>query len=227
MPQQRRGAAALLGSFKVKYRLVIFDLDGTLADSFPWFIRIVNTVADKYRFRHIEPEHVETLRGMPARGILGFLDVPRWKLPFIARHMRALKTKHLPDIPLFPGVDKMLRELHGAGITIALVRSDHEANVRQSLGAENAELVSHYACGAALFGKAAKFKRVRRASGVAPHETLAIGDETRDAEAARAAGIAFGAVTWGYASPAALTVQRPDEVFQTVGKIAPRLTSPI
>ena len=205
----------------MKYTLIIFDLDGTLADSFPWFIRIVNTVADKYRFRRIEPEHVETLRGMPARGILEFLDVPRWKLPFIARHMRALKTKHLPDISLFPGVDRMLRELHTAGATIALVSSDHEANVRQSLGPENAALVSHYACGAALFGKAAKFKRVLRMSGIAPVQTLAIGDETRDAEAARAASIAFGAVTWGYASPEALQAMAPQEIFGAVDEIVP------
>ena len=38
----------------MRYALAIFDLDGTLADSFPWFLRIVNSVADKHRFRRIE-----------------------------------------------------------------------------------------------------------------------------------------------------------------------------
>jgi hypothetical protein len=54
----------------VKYRLVIFDMDGTLADSFPWFTSVLNTVADKYRFRRVAPHEVETLRGLrPPRTI--------------------------------------------------------------------------------------------------------------------------------------------------------------
>jgi phosphoglycolate phosphatase-like HAD superfamily hydrolase len=37
-----------------KYKLAIFDLDGTLSDSLPWFLRVVNSIADKHRFRRIE-----------------------------------------------------------------------------------------------------------------------------------------------------------------------------
>ena len=44
----------------MKYKLAIFDFDGTLADSFPWFLGIINDVADKYRFRQIEDYEVES-----------------------------------------------------------------------------------------------------------------------------------------------------------------------
>ena len=95
----------------MKYQLVIFDADGTLADSFPWFSKVLNTVADKFRFRRVEPGEVEALRGCDARQILERLDVPGWKVPMIARHMRALKAQHLHEISLFPGIDRMLQEL--------------------------------------------------------------------------------------------------------------------
>lgn len=206
------------------YKLAIFDLDGTLSDSFPWFLRIVNSVADKHGFRRIADGEIDTLRGKGAREIVTFLEVPAWKLPIIARDMRRMKTQALAGIPLFPGVGEMLRALIEREIVIAMVSSDHEANVRLALGPDNARLIAHYACGASMFGKAAKFRRVLKISGIAPEQAIAIGDELRDSEAARAAGIAFGAVAWGYATPEALASQNPAEVFATMEDIVARLT---
>ena len=47
--------------------LVIFDLDGTLADSYPWFLRHVNGVADRFGFRRIAADDVEALRHAGSR----------------------------------------------------------------------------------------------------------------------------------------------------------------
>jgi phosphoglycolate phosphatase len=207
----------------VTYRLAIFDMDGTLADSFPWFARNLNSVADRFGFRRIEPDEVETLRRLDARRILQRLEVPGWKLPLIARHMRALKAQHIGEIALFPGVDRMLRALKEAGVRVAVVSSDAESNVRRTLGAENAARIDHYACGASLFGKRAKFRQVLRRSGIAARDAIAIGDELRDAEAARQAGVAFGAVAWGYTSVEALQAASPAHVFFSVDEIGAKL----
>lgn len=203
--------------------LVIFDLDGTLADSYPWFLRHVNSVADRFGFRRIAAEDAEALRHAGSRDILRRLDVPLWKVPAIARHMRRLKSASLDDIALFPGVDTMLGALSECGVRLALVSSDYEANARAQLGRANAALFSDFACGAALFGKAQKFRRVLKRAGIDPAHAIAIGDEVRDIEAARAAGIACAAVTWGYAAPAALRACEPDLVFERIDEIAPAL----
>jgi len=206
------------------YPLVIFDLDGTLADSLPWFLRNVNGVADKFSFRRVAEEDIEVLRGLGSREILGRLEVPLWKLPRIARHMRRLKAEHLAGIALFQGVDTMLQALADSGVCMALVSSDSEANARRQLG-EAAALFSWFDCGASLFGKAAKIRRILKRSGVGAAQAIAIGDEVRDIEAARAAGIACGAVTWGYATPEALRALRPDLVFERMEDIASSLKS--
>ncbi len=84
---------------------------------------------------------------------------------------------------------------------------------------ENAELIPQFACGASLFGKAAKFKDVLKRTGIAAADAICIGDEVRDGEAARQAGIDFGAVSWGYASTEALRQTSPALVFDSVAAI--------
>jgi phosphoglycolate phosphatase len=207
----------------MRFDLAIFDLDGTLADSLPWFQGHVNDVADRFGFRRIAEADIEPLRRMGPHEILLHLGVPRWKVPFIARHMRRLKAAHIDDIPMFPGAPETLHALAGGGVRLALVTSDSEANARRQLGPANAALFADFACGVSVFGKAPKFRRVSKRAGIAPARTIGIGDEVRDIEAARAAGIAAGAVTWGYAAPETLAVLRPDYLFQGIGDIAPTL----
>jgi phosphoglycolate phosphatase len=200
------------------YSLAIFDLDGTLADSFPWFLRTINDVADRFGFRRVAEEDVQGLRHASTREILSRLEVPLWKLPAIARHARRLKGEAAAEIALFPGVEAMLKTLAGNGVELALVTSDSEANAREKLG-DSAALFSHFDCAASLFGKAAKFRGIIRRAGVEPGKVISIGDEVRDIEAARAVGVACGAVCWGYAAPAALRARAPDHVFERMDEI--------
>ncbi|MGY4624390.1 HAD-IA family hydrolase [Bradyrhizobium sp. USDA 4486] len=204
------------------YTFAIFDLDGTLVDSFPWFLRTINDVADRFGFRRVANEEIEELRHASSREILGRLEVPLWKLPAIARHARRLKAEAAGEISLFAGVETMLQALADNGVQLALVTSDSEANAREKLG-DAAALFSHYDCSASLFGKAAKFRRVIRRAGVEPSKVIAIGDEVRDIEAARTAGIACGAVCWGYAAPPALRALGPDHVFERIDEISSTL----
>ncbi|BAC49969.1 blr4704 [Bradyrhizobium diazoefficiens USDA 110] len=201
------------------YALAIFDLDGTLADSFPWFLRTINDVADRFGFRRVADEDIEGLRHASSREILSRLEVPLWKLPAIARHARRLKAEAASEISLFAGVEAMLRTLAGNGVQLALVTSDSEANAREKLG-EAAALFAHFDCSASIFGKPAKFRRVIRRASVELDRVIAIGDEVRDIEAARAVGIACGAVSWGYAAPAALRALAPDHMFAQMEDIA-------
>jgi phosphoglycolate phosphatase len=206
----------------MRYKLVIFDFDGTLADSFPWFCRILNDVADRFRFKRTEPHEIDVLRTMSARDLMRHFGIPAWKMPFIAHHIRKRKSLELGETRLFGGVDRMLRELSDAGITLALVTSNSEANARAILG-ESADLIRIYECGVSMFGKGARFRKVLRRSRIAPNDTISIGDEIRDLEAAQKQGIAFGAVTWGYTTAEALVARSPSMEFRTIDEIAARL----
>jgi len=201
-----------------RYELVIFDFDGTLADSAAWMMRAVNPMARRYGFKTVTDEEIEMLRGRSTREVIRYLGVSPWKLPLIARAGKKLMAADAHTIPLFPETAKMLRALHGAGVKIAVVSSNSEQVIRRVLGPELSELISLYACGASLFGKARKFKQVT-ARGVSRDKVICIGDETRDIEAARAVGLDCGAVGWGYAKPSILAEHRPTVSFNSRSEI--------
>lgn len=203
----------------MKYRLVIFDFDGTLADSFPWFVGIVNQLAEKYRFKRIADHEVETLRSYDARRLMKHLGVSWWKMPMIARHVRSLMAADIHHISLFAGVSEVLHRLAADGVTLAVVSSNSQSNVLRVLGPTNSSLISHFGCGVSLFGKRAKFQEILKKTGISARETLCIGDETRDILAAKSANLACGAVTWGFATVEALRAHGPNEVIANVDGI--------
>ena len=209
----------------MKYGLAIFDFDGTLADSFPRFVDTVNRAAEEYRFNPIRTDEVEMLRGYGARRIMQHLAVPGWKLPLIARRMRRLFAEELDRIRPFPGVEAALRLLAERGVALAIVSSNSRDNVTRVLGPETTALFAHFGCDVSVFGKRRVLRRVIRAARVPVARAIYVGDEIRDLEAARAEGIAFGAVAWGYTLPGALASHAPDHLFQSfddlVATIAP------
>lgn len=198
-----------------RYDLVIFDFDGTLADSGNWFLSIIDDLARRYRFRSVSDDEVEALRNKTTREVIAHLGISRWKLPFIATHVRRRFAGSTDQIELFDGVRAMLAILSASGVRMMVCSSNSEANVRAVLGEADAARFERYYCGSGLFGKVRKFRRVIADTGLTPATILSIGDETRDIDAAREAGLAAGAVLWGYANPDMLQAMMPDVTFAT------------
>lgn len=108
----------------MSYRLAIFDFDGTLADSFPFFVAVFNQVADKHAFNRIHPEELDALRKLGAREIMSHIGMPRWKLPLVARTFMGLMKKHRSAIALFQDIADTLRHLDEQGLILAVVSSN-------------------------------------------------------------------------------------------------------
>ena len=185
--------------------LVIFDFDGTLADSTAWAIRAVRPLAERFKFKAVTEDEIAMLRGRTSREIMAYLGLPLWKVPLVAAHGKKMMAAEAHAIPLFSGTGDLLRALSAAGLRLAIVSSNSETTIRSILGAELAGLVDHYGCGAAIFGKAAKFKAV--------------------VKAAREAGLACGAVEWGYATRRALADHGPTMMFSAMDEIISRVAA--
>jgi phosphoglycolate phosphatase len=127
----------------VRYKLAMFDFDGTLADTLSWFFIAVNRMAEKHRFNRIEAGEVEMLRGYSTRQIVAHLGVPAWNLPRISIDMQRLMAKDIRQSRPFEGIGAMLQCLSVKGVALAVVTSNAYANVYQALGPKNAALIRY------------------------------------------------------------------------------------
>lgn len=206
--------------------LVVFDFDGTLADSMPWFLDTINGAAARFGFRPLDGARVDEYRGMGARQLMAELGVRWWQIPRVTAYMRASMRERLPEVSLFAGVDGMLATLRAASVKLALLTSNDRHNVETLLGPR---LLAHFdtvATGAPIFGKRRRLVQVLRHCAVAPSRALCIGDETRDADMADSLGVPFAGVAWGYATPAALQPRSAVPLFRTMPDIVRRVLGP-
>ena len=204
----------------MRYRLAIFDFDGTLADSFPFFLSVFNRIADEHGFRRIDHAHVERLRHYGTREMMRHVGMPAWKLPLAAASFKTLMRENADQVRLFPQVDHALRELARGNVQLTIVSSNAEDNVRQVLGPDLSSLISQYECGMSIFGKTSRIRKVLKRAATAPAAALYIGDQATDADAARRAGVAFAAVHWGFSPIEALRKVAPEHEFDLPASLA-------
>ena len=110
-------------------KVLVFDFDGTIANSFPEFSKIVNKLADKYSFRKVREEDIARLRDYDTMQLLQELKIPLWKVPFIARDGRSELHKIIAYVTPMKGVKEQLKKLNIAGITLGILTSNSKKNV--------------------------------------------------------------------------------------------------
>ena len=185
------------GTPPAAYELAVFDFDGTLADSLPFFLMVFNDLAARHGFATVERHEMQELRRLHARELMRRLGLPARKLPWVAKDFNARMRERRHSITTFPGAAELLVEL-SSRIHIGIVSSNAYDNIAAILGPAASTAVRHFACGMSIFGKRLHLRKVLKQSRVPSERALYIGDQQTDLEAARAEGIAFGAVSWGY-----------------------------
>ncbi|MET3931839.1 MULTISPECIES: HAD-IA family hydrolase [Lysobacter] len=202
----------------MRYPLVIFDFDGTLADSFPFFVKAQHALAQRHGFTAIDEERVEDLRRLGTRELLQELKFPTWKVPIVAADFIRM-MRGAPPVPLFPGVADVLRQLRERGARLAILTSNSVENVRRVLDAELMEAIELIDGGAHVLGKHRRIARMLKQAKADASQAIYVGDQVSDGEAARRVGVAFGAVGWGYSHADTLRAMGAEEFFETVPEL--------
>ncbi len=207
----------------MKYKLVIFDFDGTLVDSFPWFLKTMDIVTDKFNLNKIDSNEMSELRKLDSLSFLKHMKIPLYKLPGISTFMRNMMSEHIEEIKMFDGIENMFYELKKLGHKIAIVSTNSKENIVKVLGDELIKMNDYFVGGVSVFGKDSKLKKVLKLSGIEKKDTIYIGDELRDIHASKKIGMPCGAVAWGVNDADALAELEPDEIFYKVEQILQRV----
>ncbi len=204
-------------------RVLVFDFDGTIADTFWQGLEILNKMAPEFGFRPLTEADLPKARDMTTRQLMRFLGIPSRKLPTIGRRgVKELRAR-IGEVQPLSGMPEVLRALHARGLRLGIVTSNSEENVGIFLRNHDLEIFDFVRSSSRLLGKAREIRQAMKQQGFGVAETLYVGDETRDIEACKRAGLHCVAVTWGYNSGKVLGAQsphamvdRPEELLELI-----------
>ncbi len=205
---------------------LIFDFDGTIADTLHVAIAAFRKLAaDEHA---TDDKEIERLRGMSARAVIKTLGIKWWRLPSLVYEGRKAVTEQIDHIKTFPGMAQVLRQLHDSGWKLFVLSSNSTKNIAAFL--HNNKLENYFDSfrgDQGIFAKSAAIKKLMRTNNLKPEQCWYIGDEVRDVEAARHAGIRCISVSWGYNNRQALErvkaeiiVDQPAEILNIITKKA-------
>lgn len=210
----------------MKPDLVLFDFDGTIADTFSETVEIVNRLAEKYGFRRIEEENIPSAREMNVWELMRFLHIPGHRIPTLLRKGRRQLNRNIDNVMLCEGMGELLARLNLAGVEMGIVTSNSRRNVLSFLRSHGIEGVSFVRSSSRILGKAREIRKVIRRKGMNPDRVVYVGDETRDVDAAHESGIHMIAVGWGYNSVDALRARNPDYIADSPDALGDHILKP-
>jgi phosphoglycolate phosphatase len=195
-------------------QVAIFDFDGTIVDSLERTITEYNRLAPRFRVRPIDRADLPRLRSLNPQAAMREYGVTLWKLPLIVRSMRRALHGHVEALQAFPGMPEALRALAARGVRLGILSSNSTRNIELFLSRSELQVFEHVEGGSSMFGKARALRSLMRTAKLDPRAVLYVGDEVRDLDAARAAGVRSVAVSWGYGGPHALAAARPTHLIE-------------
>lgn len=200
----------------MKAKTIIFDFDGTIANTVASMLQIYNRVAPKYGCKPIPPENYDFLMTQRPQDAMKAYGVTRWKLPFLAFEIRRKLVYEMAKTEPMPGMIEALEAIKNAGYDLGILTSNAEKNVNIFLKNYNIqELFNFVYAGSSLFNKAETFRKVLKKEKLEKNNILYVGDETRDIEATQKVGVPIIAVSWGLNSHEALEKLKPLKTVNT------------
>jgi phosphoglycolate phosphatase len=178
-------------------KTIIFDFDGTIADSLEIVIDIYRQLTkDK---RELTLEEREALRKLPAQKVMKALGIPMWRAPFLVSRGRKIMHNRLDEVEVFPDLPKVLKTLKERGYELRIVTSNSADNVHVFLKKHGlVDYFNEVTGSIGLFSKAKVLRRMVKAEKLDLMHTFYVGDEARDIVASKKAGVPVISVAWGY-----------------------------
>ncbi|ABA21846.1 HAD-superfamily hydrolase, subfamily IA, variant 1 [Trichormus variabilis ATCC 29413] len=192
-------------------KVIIFDFDGTIADTVDALVSIANRLAVEFGYVQITPEQLTLLRNFSSREIIKYSGVSLIKIPFLVKKVKSELKNKIHELKPIPGIKEALLELKEHDYKLGIITSNSRENVTNFLSINELDsLFDFIYSGVTIFGKTTIINNVLRQKQFKPQAVIYVGDETRDIEASKKANIKVIAVTWGFNSPEILAKQNPD-----------------
>ena len=195
-------------------KVIIFDFDGTLADTIDILLSITNRLSAEFGFKSATKEQIAQLSNLNSWQILQYSGISIFKFPLLIRRLKAELHSEVPHIQLFPGIKEVLLELKKRGFQLGIITSSSRENVLGALQRNGLQDTFTFIYSGSTFGKHKVINKWLRIENIHTEKVVYVGDEIRDIDAAKKTGIKVIAVGWGFNSPQALAAQNPNFLIE-------------
>lgn len=186
---------------------IIFDFDGTIADSFDY---VAKFLAEQTDDKTLTEEQKSELRGLSITGMVKKLGFHWWNAPRLFLRGRWQMTHAIKHLKPFEGMPEAIRKLNAEGHELFILSTNSVSNVHRFL--HNQKLHTYFLeiyGGVGVFGKAPAIRRLLKENNFEAKDAIYIGDELRDVQAAHSVNLRVIAVTWGFAQLQTLIDSKP------------------
>jgi len=194
---------------------IVFDFDGTLADSEEVCFQLLNEIGARHRYRQIDREELRQIKRLAYPDRLRELGVPITHVPFLAIEARREYRAKVASLNPFPGVRDALLRLKAAGFVLHVLSSNAVPSIRDFLVTHGMDVFKTINCERNFFGKHIGLKRFLRTHGLRQEDVIYLADEVRDVEACRKIDLTIISVAWGFDPAETLRSANPDLTADT------------
>lgn len=200
--------------------VLIFDFDGTIADTHKYIISISNRLADEFNYLKIPDTDIEAMREKTAQEMISILKVPMLKIPAIVAKAKKEFYEGIADIEPIEGLKEVLNKLWESGIRMGILSSNNEKNISAFLDQHGLkDVFSFVQTTSKVWTKNTSLKKLIKSYGLDINHLMYVGDETRDITAAKKINTKIIAVSWGYNSAGTLAEHNPDYLVNSPAEL--------
>ena len=204
----------------MKYNALIFDFDGTIADTLTEAAEVYNVLAKEYGYKIVETEEIPHLRHHTTKTLFKELGVPTLRLPFLLAKGRRIFKDRVDTLSPIDGMVETMKELRKKATNFGILTSNSTENVELFLDRfEIRDLFTFISSTSKLSGKHKHLNSISRTFSMNKEDMLYVGDEIRDIKAAKKSGIKIAAVPWGFNSKEALETENPHYLINSPSEL--------
>lgn len=204
-----------------KVKAIIFDFDGTLANTLPLAIKCINQLSQEYGYKPLESvKDIELFRENSLREMVSkYLGLRLYQIPGYARRVKKIFKENFKEINIFDGIKELLHGL-ATKYELSIITSNSEETVKKTLEKTGIlSTIKYIHTNTSVFGKHTVIKKFLNKHNLESNEIIYIGDEVRDIDACKKINVKIISVTWGYNSKNALAKSKPDYLVDSYSEI--------
>ena len=199
-------------------RCIIFDFDGTLADTEQFSLNIYNELAEKYNFNKFTKQQYEEAKKLPFSKGLALTGVPASQIvPLLNKGQKLLKAQINNVEPFTDKLKEIIESLKQQVEYVGIISSNTKKNIKRFL--KNMDIEVDFIKSSPLFTKEIKITNIMHKLKLQQKDILYVGDETRDIISSNKAGVYSAGVTWGYNSAEMLEKENPTYLINQLSEI--------